>query len=320
MIINGKMNLKKGFKFVDFFYLRKCFSNINKTYTNSLTQAYFSNNNIPAPEEYRTVYLENLPVEWEEDDIRIRLEQVGEVERIFILKNSIGGSIGKVVAIYKRIDHLIQAINAFQDKYPFDKPVKVRFYRKYHYNMKKISSGKVGLISENKEVLLIKNIPQELLLSDLKLFITEFGVEPIHISYMKNSSGDFQHRAFVYFTSQKEAETALKYVNLRYVKNKQLFCSFAFNNHPLDITDFRTRIEIGVNNLNRIIEIKFLMKQIQNEINLSTINAEEKIDFLKSKLKLIYNDAKRMNELSYEDDQFYIKNNNELISNKRNLI
>jgi hypothetical protein len=47
--------------------------------------------------------------------------------------------------------------------------------------------------------------------------------------------------AFIYYRTEKEAEKVYKYVNLRYLLNRQLFVSFADN--YFDITDFRTRIE-----------------------------------------------------------------------------
>jgi RNA recognition motif-containing protein len=67
---------------------------------------YFAKNNfvyfrrgffsyLKEPEEYRTVYIENLPHDWKEDEIKVRLEQIGTIERLHIVKNSLGESTGK---------------------------------------------------------------------------------------------------------------------------------------------------------------------------------------------------------------------------------
>lgn len=58
---------------------------------------------------------------------------------------------------------------------PAFKPLKIRFFR----------NDKVKNKVESKEVLVIKNIPQELIKSDLELFLTEFA-EPVHIAYPRD--------------------------------------------------------------------------------------------------------------------------------------
>jgi hypothetical protein len=47
------------------------------------------------PEEYRTVYIENLSQDWKEDEIKVRLEQVGSIDRLHIVRNSLGENTGK---------------------------------------------------------------------------------------------------------------------------------------------------------------------------------------------------------------------------------
>jgi hypothetical protein len=47
------------------------------------------------PEEYRTVYIEKLPQDWSVDEIKVRLEQIGPIEKLHIVKNSLGENTGK---------------------------------------------------------------------------------------------------------------------------------------------------------------------------------------------------------------------------------
>jgi RNA recognition motif-containing protein len=214
---------------------------------------------IKEPEDYRKVFIENLPTDWKDEDIRVRLEQLGKIEKLHIIKNSIGQKTGRVLAIYEKIENLADAIKNFKDKMPFFKPVKIRFFREF--KTKKINPDYLNDEYDLKsEVLLIKNIPSDLLMQDLKLFLSEFQ-EPVHISYLKNEKNEFKRVALVYFNTIQEAEKVLQYANLRYVKDKQLFFQFSFNHW--DLTDFRTRIEMGVT-LPAPVELKLFQKQIEN--------------------------------------------------------
>jgi hypothetical protein len=70
---------------------------------------------------------------------------------------------------------------------------------------------------------------------------------------------EFRRKAFVYYDSHEKAQNIIKYANLRYVKNKQLFISFAERYY--DITDFRTRIELEVKIDNKELEMMLFKKQ-----------------------------------------------------------
>lgn len=210
------------------------------------------------PEDYRTIYIENLPQEWTEDEIKVRLEQIGPISKLHLIKDSIGKKAGKVLAVYQKVEHVIQAIDSFKDKMPRDKPVKIRFFRESLKSQK--YSSKISTISTNatSSVLIVKNLPDDLRKEDLSLFISEFR-QPIHISYPRDHENEFKKLAFVYFKSPDDAEHVMKYANMRYIKNKQLFFQFSFNH--FDITDFRTRFELGIK-LEPAQEIKMYEKQI----------------------------------------------------------
>lgn len=204
------------------------------------------------PEEYKTIYIENLPQEWTEDEIRVRLEQIGPVSKLHIIRDSVGISQGKILAIYQKVEHVMQAIEIFKDKMPLDKPVKIRFFRESLKPKKEQSNINIS------SVLIVKNLPDDLRKEDLKLFISEFK-QPVHISYPRDHEDQFKKMAFIYFLTNDDAEYVLKYANLRYIKNKQLYFQYSFNH--FDITDFRTRIELGIK-LEPSIELKMYDKQI----------------------------------------------------------
>jgi RNA recognition motif-containing protein len=236
---------------------------------------------IKEPEDYRKVFIENLPTDWKEDDIRVRLEQLGKIEKLHIIKNSIGQKTGRVLAIYEKIENLTEAIKNFKDKMPFFKPVKIRFFREFKIKKSQTDYNKDEIYFKS-DVLLLKNIPSDLLMEDLKLFLSEFH-EPLHISYLRNENNEFKRVALVYFNSVEEAEKVLQYANLRYVKDKQLFFQYSYNHW--DISDFRTRVELGLN-LPPQVELKLFMKQIEKyKFTLVsqgeyTDEDKEKIDYL----------------------------------------
>jgi uncharacterized protein YneR len=210
--------------------------------------------NIYEPEEYRSVYLQNLSPEWTEEEVKVRLEQVGAIEKLHLIKNSIGENTGNIIAVYQNIENVSHAINAFKDKLPFDQVTKVRFYRKYDNLMKLLPPPLIG------QVLKIKNIHEYLIKEDLKLFLSEFA-EPIYIGYPRDRENEFRRMAFVYFKSKEDAEKVIKNANLRYINNKQLYIRFALKGY-YDITDFRTRIEQGVKIQDKRIELYLFNKQI----------------------------------------------------------
>jgi RNA recognition motif-containing protein len=56
---------------------------------------FFFNYSTKEPLEYRTLYLKDLPPDWEEDEIRVKLAQIGPVEKMHMVRNSLGEYTGK---------------------------------------------------------------------------------------------------------------------------------------------------------------------------------------------------------------------------------
>jgi hypothetical protein len=74
------------------------------------------------------------------------------------------------------VDDVTQAISLFRNKTPLLKPLKPMFFRKHNHNELKCL---------DRNVLIIKNLPQALLKEDLKLFLSEFE-EPLLITYTRD--------------------------------------------------------------------------------------------------------------------------------------
>jgi hypothetical protein len=51
------------------------------------------------PLEYRTIYMKDLSPDWEEDEIKVKLAQIGPVEKMHMVRNSLGEYTGKGKAI-----------------------------------------------------------------------------------------------------------------------------------------------------------------------------------------------------------------------------
>lgn len=61
-----------------------------KSFSNLFTTQTFRE-----PEEYRTIFIEHLPQDWSKDEIKVRLEQIGPLEKLHLIKNSIGENTGR---------------------------------------------------------------------------------------------------------------------------------------------------------------------------------------------------------------------------------
>jgi hypothetical protein len=104
---------------------------------------------------------------------------------------------------------------------------------------------------------------------------------------------EFRKKAFVYYDTHQKAQNIIKYVNLRYVKNKQLFISFA--DRYYDIVDFRTRIELDVKLENKELEMLLFKKQ-RDRLELELTNKKRLND--EDNLKLEYL-TKRYRQIEY---------------------
>ena len=47
------------------------------------------------PLEYRTLFLKDLPPDWEQDELKVKMEQIGPVESLHMVRNSLGEYTGK---------------------------------------------------------------------------------------------------------------------------------------------------------------------------------------------------------------------------------
>jgi hypothetical protein len=63
------------------------------------------------PKEYRTIYIKDLPIDWEEDEIRVKLEQIGPIEKLLLIKNSLGLLTGRgIYLIIKLLPDIVKLI------------------------------------------------------------------------------------------------------------------------------------------------------------------------------------------------------------------
>lgn len=95
------INLKNKAAFFKLF--RKSFTTRKTDFKNNesdFIDKSFNSNLIEEPEEYRTIYIENLPSDWDEEEIKLRLEQTGNISKLHLIKNTIGDSLGKGIKIF----------------------------------------------------------------------------------------------------------------------------------------------------------------------------------------------------------------------------
>ena len=137
----------------------------------TLNQNQSTKSNIP--NDYKLLYVENIPTDWNKDEIIKRFQQIGVVEDVHIIKTPLGESTGKIVVKYEKIENLIKAIEMFKNKCPDFQPLKLKFFRKLKQNKEKTDYM--------KNVLLIKNLPYDVTVEDLKLIMTGVA-EPVHIA------------------------------------------------------------------------------------------------------------------------------------------
>lgn len=186
------------------------------------------------PEEYRTLFLQNLPPLWTLQDLEFRISKIGKFEKVHIVRNRLGESTGQAIVVFKEIQAVKLAISSFKNRIPFELPVQARFYRRGRYPSNRLFQGKV---------LKVGNLPQELLRKDLKEFVD--SIAPcIHVAYLRSHDDEFMRKALVYFYTEEEAHRVMKVVQDRYVLNHRLRVKQA--ERFLDISDFRHRIEFDV--------------------------------------------------------------------------
>lgn len=126
---------------------------------------------------------------------------------------------------------------------------------------------------------------------------------------------------------------------MRWVQNKQLFVSFA--NNFIDICDWRTRVEQGIQIEDKQLEMKYFLRQIglnikiieglqkialqrpniQNKIKFLENDLNEKNNYLKYKYRLIDYQYKQTNAIQEDKNKYAITDdsnqfNNKFINNK----
>jgi len=75
------------------------FNKVNKNNNIDFIDRAIKINSIDEPEEYRTLYIENLPLDWDENEIQLRFEQIGNIRNLHLIKNTLGDSLGKGINI-----------------------------------------------------------------------------------------------------------------------------------------------------------------------------------------------------------------------------
>ena len=129
------------------------------------------------PNDYKLLYVENIPHDWNEEDIKTRFEQIGVVESVHIIKNTLGESAGKIVVQFEKIENIVSAIEKFKNKSPDLKPIKMKFFRKFGESKEK------SVLMKN--VLLVKNLPYDVTPEDIQLILESIAV-PIHVALPRN--------------------------------------------------------------------------------------------------------------------------------------
>ena len=89
--IYNLINLNKFYKI----NLKYFITSYKNSKNNFLDKAINISSSVEEPEEYRTIYIENLPIDWDENEIKLRLEQLGEISKLHLIKNTLGDSLGK---------------------------------------------------------------------------------------------------------------------------------------------------------------------------------------------------------------------------------
>ena len=172
-------------------------------------------------------------------------------------------------------------LQKFKNKIPGFKPLKLRFYRNFNHSSN--SSNKLHK-KESKDVVIIKNLSFTVTKQELQLFLSEFA-KPYYIGLPRDQEDNVKGFAYVYFESDADAEKVINYVNMRYIRNRQIIVKYATN--FIDLSDFRTRIELGVKIENEEFEKKLLIKQIKCLAEFPTEENMLKINYLKDNYRHI---------------------------------
>ena len=100
--------------------------------------------------------------------------------------------------------------------------------------------------------------------------------------YNYNREGEVRGFAYAYFADNVTATKVFKFLHMRYVKDRQLYVSFT--RKAYDISDFRTRKELGMK-LDSKTEKQYLLNQIYSLQAEESNKNSEKLEYLTKELQ-----------------------------------
>lgn len=100
--------------------------------------------------------------------------------------------------------------------------------------------------------------------------------------YNYNREGEVRGFAYAYFADNETATKVFKFLHMRYVKDRQLYVSFT--RKAYDISDFRTRKELGMK-LDSKTEKQYLLNQIYSLQAEESNKNSEKLEYLTKELQ-----------------------------------
>lgn len=244
------------------------------------------------PLEYRTLYIDSLPKKWSEDEIKERFEKIGQVKNIHLVKNSLGEFLGNAIVTLSNMKSVEISIEKMKWKIPDSDPINIRFHRFETYPRNDFFDQKV---------LLIKNLPQDLLKSELEEFLNKTQSIPIlHISYARTFDDKFKRQAYVYFYNKEDCFRCLNKINGRYVDNHKLEAVIPYK--YLDPSDIRYQIENKMKlDVNKTVFLDYVHKEFL-KYNLLNITLNNSLSLGKSISKIQKINENRMEMLDYNND------------------
>ena len=161
------------------------------------------------------VFVSNLPTYWDKNEISSRFSSIGQINKVNLIKNSLGRNSGKAIIEYGSEKHAAQAIEHFDNRAVNNLVCNARpFLAKNETS----SRNEANLLSRR---VYLMNIPYDTHVKEVENLCKEF-VSIDKIVLPRDPSGLARGYAFVYVKDEKEVQTLIDYVDGRHIRSRQV--------------------------------------------------------------------------------------------------
>lgn len=159
------------------------------------------------------VFVSNLPTYWDQNEISSRFSIIGQINKVNLIKNSLGRNSGKAIIEYGSDNHASEAIEQFDNKAVDNLVCTVRPFLAKGENSTRNEASLLG-----RRVYLM-NIPYDTHEREIESLCKEFvTIEKIVLP--RDPAGLARGYAFVYVKDAKAVQQLIDFVDGRHIRSR----------------------------------------------------------------------------------------------------